>query len=78
MEDSTGRTFTGSTDHEGRARLELLAYTYVKEAGESAAVKVLHSEHAVVLESHAPVLLTPEALLIRENAEDPLILVFGP
>lgn len=78
VQDSSGTTFTGTTDADGRARLELLEYTYRKDAGQSNATKILHADHEVLVDGMSAIPLSQQQLEIRDNEENPLVLVASP
>jgi hypothetical protein len=81
IHDSTGQTYLVSTDSQGKARLELVEYTYQAPQGASSATKTVHSGHELRIDSFSPFSITTElfnsrntsatAELIEFTLEDP-------
>jgi hypothetical protein len=78
LQDSSGTTFSSTTGADGKARLELLEFAYRKDAGQSDATKHLHTNHEVLVEGMSAIPLSEEQRGIRDNEDDPLVLVVSP
>ncbi|MCB4756109.1 MAG: hypothetical protein LHV69_03600 [Elusimicrobia bacterium] len=78
VHDFTGMPFTGRTNADGVAKLELMDYTMLADRNQANPTRILRSGHFARIPSYCPVAITASILAERRDASNPYPLTFAP